>query len=153
MCPDKVGNARNEVGVAPLKGNQTSQQPVQQKYACEKNYSPYVVIERNELYTSEPQEAGKDLVLEFTHCFIYTVCDSDHLSKSNSAATLKREVLQGKTSKLKDISEKIEIKPGRWTDVARITLPPMKPGTYIFQLSFSFQKTTIIRDLSFKLKK
>lgn len=150
-CPhtDEVGMiARNEVGVAPLKDKQTSQQPVQQKYACEKNHSPYVVIERNELFPVEPQ-AGK----EFKHCFIYTVCDSEP-STPHIKATLKRKVLHGKKTKFQDTSKEIEIKPGRWTDVARIT-PPLKtkPGSYIFQLSFSFLETTIIRDLSFKIRK
>ncbi len=153
LCPDKVGHA--QVGVKPLMWAQDAENDVKNKYACEKNHSPYVVIERNEL---KPSEADKELVLqagkEFTHCFIYTVCDSDLPSKSPIKATLTRTVLQKKTPKFQDISTGIELKAGRWTDVAKIKLPRYtERGDYIFQLNFSFQKTTIIRDLFFKLEK
>jgi hypothetical protein len=126
------------------------EQTVRKEYGCNKRAKPFLTIERHGLSPDELQ-AGQ----EFQHRFLYAAC----LPGSGKSITgfLSREIFfQGKKKPIfKDVSKNVEIKPGRWADVATIKIPAgVELGDYYLHLTFSIPNAQKrIGDLPFKIIK
>ncbi len=119
-----------EKRIAPLAG-------IAQAYGCDQKRRPFVSIEENEIVPTRlyPGE-------EFNHQFIYVMCPGKRANVV-TGDLYRRIYFNGKVV-FKDVSKNFEIKPGKWSVDAFITIPPQaKPGVYSLSLTFNNYRNKI----------
>jgi hypothetical protein len=110
---------------------------IRKDYNCDKKQLPFASIEDNEVLPPKIHPGD-----ELNHRFVYVMCPTRDASVV--AGNLYRRIyFKGKVL-FQDVSKNFEIKPGKWSVDAFITVPlKTEPGVYSLELSFESKLFTL----------
>jgi len=107
------------------------------QYGCARKTQPFATIEEHELLPPRVHPGE-----ELNHRFVYVMCPTRDASVVRGELS-RRIYYKGKVV-FKDVSKGFEVKPGKWSVDAFITVPSQaEPGVYSLELSFESKLLTL----------